>query len=215
MKKMLIPLIAGLFVFFTNASYAYTDYYSSRYTKETDPVSEIKSALEDINKFSKNKDNVHPAMLRDFLENKIFPHFDFDAMAGWITGPYARYMSSDDKAKFQNALRETLLSSLAKHLSGFSPETTKVTFYRTLYRGRDEAIVRAAVVRDEHRPVKLEFLMNKGDSNWQIIDIKAEGTSARLYYRRHFIAELREYSRQAEDRQFNESYNRYNRWQQP
>jgi phospholipid transport system substrate-binding protein len=211
MKKLLIPLIASLFALLTNTSYAYTDYYSSRYSQQTDPVSEIKSALEDINKFSKNKDNVHPAMLRSFLENKIFPHFDFDAMASWITGPYARYMSTEDKDKFRSTLRETLLSSLAKHLGSFSPENTKVTFYKTQYRGRDEAIVRASVTRGEQRPDRLEFLMHKGDSNWQIIDIKANYTSARLFYRKHFISELREYSRQYDDREYNESYGRYER----
>lgn len=209
MKKLLIPLMTCLFVLFTNASYAYTDYYAKRYSEETDPVSEIKSALEDINKFSKNKDNVHPAMLRSFLENKIFPHFDFVSMARWITGPYARYMSDEDKDKFKSALRETLLSSIATHIGGFSPENTKVTFYRTRYRGRNQALVRAAVIRGERRPDKLEFLMQKGDENWQIIDIKANGTSARLYYRKHFIAELREYSRQAEEREFRDSYGRY------
>jgi phospholipid transport system substrate-binding protein len=211
MNKILIPLISGLLVLFTNTSFAYTDYYSNRYTQETDPVSEIKSALEDINNFSKNKDNVHPAMLRDFLENKIFPHFDFDSMAGWITGPYARHMSNEDKDKFQSALRETLLSSLAKHLGGFTPENTRVSFYRTQYRGRDEAMVRASVTRGNRRPDKLEFLMHRGDENWQIIDIKANGTSARLYYRKHFIAELREYDRQSDDRDFNQSYGRYER----
>ncbi len=209
MNKLLIPFITGLFVLFTNTSYAYTDYYSQRYAPENDPVNEIKSALEDINNFSKNKDNVHPAMLRNFLENKIFPHFDFDAMASWITGPYARYMSDEDKSKFKNALRETLLSSLAKHLGGFSPENTKVKFHKTQYRGRDEALVRASVTRGEQRPVKLEFLMHKGDKNWQIIDIKANYTSARLYYRQHFIAELREYSRQYEEQEYKNSYDRY------
>lgn len=211
MKKLLIPLITGLFVFFTNTSHGYTDYYAKRYAQETDPVSEIKSALEDINKFSKNKDNVHPAMLRDFLENKIFPHFDFVEMASWITGPYARYMSDEDKTQFKSALRETLLSSLAKHLGSFSPDNTKVTFYRTQYRGRDQALVRAAVTRGDRRPDKLDFLMKKGDKAWQIIDIKANGTGARLYYRKHFIAELREYSRQSEERKYKESYGRYDR----
>jgi len=212
MKKLLIPLMTGLLVLFTNTGYAYTDYYAKRHAPENDPVSEIKSALEDINNFSKNKDNVHPAMLRSFLENKIFPHFDFDAMAKWITGPYARYMNDEDKDKFSSALRETLLSSLAKHLGGFSPENTKVTFYRTQYRGRDEALVRASVTRGDQRPDRLEFLMHKGDKNWQIIDIKANYTSARLYYRKHFIAELREYSRQSEEKEYKDSYDRYDRY---
>ena len=82
-----------------NMSYAYTDHSrqysdrddryparSSRLAQIPDPATELKQAVSDLEKFIKGKDAAHPGMLRAFLEKKIFPHFDFDAMSEWITG---------------------------------------------------------------------------------------------------------------------------------
>ena len=208
MKKFLVPLIALLAVLCMNTSYAYTDYSkryddrgdryqyrSSRYADIPDPVKELKQAVEDLEKFIKGKDAAHPGMLRAFLEKKIFPHFDFDAMSEWITGPYARYMSTEDKIKFQAKLQETFLTALVKHMGGFDPQNTSIRYDKTRFRKRgDEAIVKVNIVRPDQPTARLEFGMRRTGERWQIVDVKANGTSAVLYYRRHFMAELREYS---------------------
>ncbi len=49
--------------------------------------------------------------------------------------------------------------------------------------------------------------MQRTDGKWRVVDVKANGTSAVLYYRRHFIAELREYS----DRDFDKKRREYTR----
>jgi phospholipid transport system substrate-binding protein len=204
-----------------NASYAYTDYSkryddrderytsrSARYADIPDPVKELKQAVDDLEKFIKGQDVAHPGMLRAYLEKEIFPHFDFDAMSEWITGPYARYMSTQDKIKFQAKLQETFLTALVKHMGGFDPANTSLRYKNTIFRGRgDEAVVRINVVRTNQRPDRLEFGMRRNDGKWKIVDVKANGTSAVLYYRRHFIAELREYS----DRDYDDRRREYMR----
>ena len=221
MKKFLVPLITLLTILCMNASYAYTDYSkryddrderyparSARYADVPDPVKELKQAVEDLEKFIKGQDVAHPGMLRAYLEKEIFPHFDFDAMSEWITGPYARHMSTQDKIKFQSKLQETFLTALVKHMGGFDPANTSLRYNNTIFRGRgDEAIVRVNVVRSNQRPARLEFGMRRNDDKWKIVDVKANGTSAVLYYRRHFIAELREYS----DRDYEERRREYMR----
>lgn len=221
MKKFLVPFTAMFVVLCMNTSYAYTDYSkryddrgdryserSSRYADIPDPVKELKQAVANLEKFIKGKDAAHPGMLRAFLESEIFPHFDFDAMSEWITGPYARYMSTEDKRKFQAKLQETFLTALVRHLGGFDPVDTRLRFDKTTFRGRgNEAIVRVNVIRPEQRPARLEFGMRRNDAKWKIVDVKANGTSAVLYYRRHFIAELRGYS----DRDFDERRRDYAR----
>lgn len=208
MKKFLVPLITLLAVMCMNASYAYSDYSkryddrgdryparSDRYADIPDPAKELRRVVDDLEKFIKGQDVAHPGMLRAYLEKEIFPHFDFDAMSEWITGPYARYMSTEDKIKFQAKLQETFLTALVKHMGGFDPAKTSLRYDNTAFRGRgDEAIVRVKVIRADQRPARLEFGMRRTDGKWKIVDVKANGTSAVLYYRRHFIAELREYN---------------------
>ena len=159
------------------------------------PTHVIKTTLGKVTAFSSNSNKVNPVKLRDFIENKIIPHFDFDNMSHWITGRYANNMSEKDKTDFQRSLRETFLSSLAKHLGSFDAQNTRFRFYPARYRGPGEAFVSASVYRPNMPNVRLDFRMRKNDNDWKIIDVKANGSSAVIYYRRHFISQLRNYKK--------------------
>ena len=160
-----------------------------------DPTYIIHTTLEKITAFSSNADKVNPAKLRGFIENEIIPHFDFNNMSHWITGRYADNMSDKDKAEFQRKLRETFLSSLSKHLGSFDAENTRVRFQKARYRGPDEAFVNTTVYRPDTMSVRLDFRMKREGDDWKIIDVRANGSSAVLYYRRHFMSQLRAYDR--------------------
>ena len=180
----------------STGSYANPARPQSPATTPTDPAYVIQTALNKITTFSSNSDKVNPVKLRGFIENKIIPHFDFDNMSHWITGRYASNMTDKDKAEVQQNLRETFLSSLSKHLGSFDAENTRVRMYPARYRGQDEAFVSTSVYRPETPPVRLDFRMHQDGDGWKIIDVKANGSSAVLYYRKHFISQLRQYERQ-------------------
>lgn len=167
-------------------------YEPNRYPIEQDPTQKIKDTLEKLTAFITHADSVNPVELRAFIENEIIPQFDFDNMSHWITGPYAPYMSTEEKIDFQKKLRETFLSSLAKHLGSFDAEHTRIRFSPAQYRGRSEAFVRTVVVRPNQRPMRLNFRMRKSDGDWKIIDIRANGASAVIYYRSQFMSQLRQ-----------------------
>lgn len=161
----------------------------------TDPAYVIHTALDKITTFSSNSDKVNPVKLRGFIEHEIIPHFDFDNMSHWITGRYASNMSDNDKADFQRNLRETFLSSLSKHLGSFDAKNTRVKFFPARYRGPEESFVSTSIYRPDTPSVRLDFRMRRDADNWKIIDVKANGSSAVLYYRRHYISQLRQYQR--------------------
>ena len=104
-------------------------------------------------------------------------------------------MSDNDKADFQRNLRETFLSSLSKHLGSFDAKNTRVKFFPARYRGPEESFVSTSIYRPDAPSVRLDFRMRRDADNWKIIDVKANGSSAVLYYRRHFISQLRQYQR--------------------
>jgi len=164
-------------------------------TETEDPAYIIRTALTKITTFSSSSDKVSAIQLRAFIENEIIPHFDFNNMSHWITGRYANNMTAQDKTDFQRNLRETFLSSLAKHLGSFDAKNTRIRFYPARYRGQAEAFVSTSVYRPDAPTVRLDFRMKRKGNNWKIIDVKANGSSAVLYYRRHFMAELRQFQR--------------------
>jgi phospholipid transport system substrate-binding protein len=172
--------------------------YAPPTMKTNDPAYIIHTTLKKITTFSSNSDKANPVQLRGFIENQIIPHFDFDNMSHWITGRYASNMSEQDKTDFQRSLRETFLSSLAKHLGSFDAKNTRVRFFPARYRGPAEAFVSTTVYRPDTLPVRLDFRMKRNGNDWKIIDVKANGSSAVIYYRRHFMSQLRQYQRKTQ-----------------
>ena len=201
MKHLITKKATILFTFFSlllisSWSFAYNETRNAPTYTPSDPGYIIHTALEKITTFSSKSDKVNPVKLRGFIENEIIPHFDFDNMSHWITGRYADNMTDQDKSDFQRNLRETFLSSLSRHLGSFDAKNTRVRFQRARYRGQDEAFVGTRIYRPDTLPVSMEFRMRRDGDDWKIIDVKANGSSAVLYYRRHFISELRQYQRQ-------------------
>ena len=190
-KKAKYLLTFTSLLLFSSLSFAST----STPITPTDPAYVIHTALDKITTFSSNSDKVNPVKLRGFIEHEIIPHFDFDNMSHWITGRYASNMSDNDKADFQRNLRETFLSSLSKHLGSFDAKNTRVKFFPARYRGPEESFVSTSIYRPDAPSVRLDFRMRRNADNWKIIDVKANGSSAVLYYRRHYISQLRQYQR--------------------
>lgn len=203
-KQARILVISISILLVSSASFG----YGSPAHAPNDPAYIIKTTLDKITTFSRNSDKINPVKLRGFIEKQIIPHFDFDNMSHWITGRYASNMTDKDKSDFQRNLRETFLSSLSKHLGSFDPDNTKVQLFPARYRGPAEVFVSTSILRPDTIPVRLDFRMRRNDNDWKIIDVKANGSSAVLYYRQHFISQLRQYQRQ-----YQQPYQRHTRRQ--
>ena len=169
--------------------------YRSQHSTGNDPSYTIMEAVTKIKNFSGKSANVPPAMIRGFLEKEIIPMFDFDTMARWITGPYVQYMTTADQNEFYSNLKDTFLSSLGSHLGSFDSDNSKIRYYPARYKRNGEATVSVQVARPGKFPARLDFRMKNTGYNWKIIDVKANGTSAVLHYRNHFMSQLRQYGR--------------------
>jgi len=180
-----------LLISFNNANSG--AYNTSQYSANNDPSYSIMEAISKIKKFNSDTSNIPPAVVRSFLEKEIIPMFDFAIMARWITGPYVQYMSPSDQADFFTNLKDTFLSSLSNHLGSFDSENTKIRYYPARYKHNGEASVSVQVARPGKYPARLDFRMKRDGYNWKIIDVKANGTSAVLHYRNHFMSQLRQY----------------------
>lgn len=203
--RFLFSLFCTLLLITTSTSFANNYKTEGNQTTTQNPAHVIQATLKKITVFSSSSKNMaingatssnQVAQLRRFIEEQIIPNFDFDNMAHWITGRYAHNMTEQDKTDFKRSLRETFLSSLTKHLGSFDAENTRIKLQRTRYRGKEEAFVSATIYRPDRSSIRLDFRMRHASNSWKIIDIKANGASAVLYYRRHFISQLRQYQSQ-------------------
>lgn len=176
---------------------AYNTHYEQGYQPVSDPIETIQGALDKLRTFSQDNQDIEPATLNRFIETEIIPHFAFDLMTWWIAGPYARSMSPVDLDDLERRVRQTFLQSLATHLGSYDAERTQIRFRGPMYRAPGEATVSAYVSRSDAPPARLEFRMRLQGYDWKIIDVKANGTSAVVYYRNYFLSELRHRQYQA------------------
>lgn len=192
MKHYLTLFFVLLFTLAGSAN-AFNNRYAPAYPSTENPVQTIQTALNKLQKFSANKDNTNPKLLRGFIENEIIPHFAFDQMTYWIAGPYARRMNASNLQELEDRVKKTFLNSLDKHLSTYNASSVKMNFRRAQYRGPNEAIVSTMLLSPNQRPDRLDFRMKADGNGWKIVDVTANGISATLYYRKHFMSTLREY----------------------
>ena len=192
LKKLIASTSIFLFLLisFSNVNAAA---YRSQYSAPNDPSYSIMEAVTKIKNFSSKSANVPRATIEGFLEKEIIPLFDFSSMARWITGPYVQYMTSADQTEFYSNLKETFLASLGNHLGSFDSDKSTIRYYPARYQRNGEASVSVQVGRPGKYPARLEFRMKRDGYKWKIIDVKANGTSAVLHYRNHFMNQLRQY----------------------
>ncbi len=192
-----LSLFFVLLLSVTGSVHAFNGYYAPSPQPAVNPVQTIQNALQKLQAFGAGDKQSNPAQLRGFIENEIIPHFAFDQMTYWIAGPFARQMSAQNMQELEAQVKKTFLNSLSTHLGSYDAATTRVNFRPVNYRSQDEAVVSALIYSPNQPPAKLDFRMkarsNNQGSSWKIIDISANGISAALYYRQHFISTLRQY----------------------
>ena len=191
--KHYLTLVLILMLSITGSAHAYNGYYAPAKQSIENPVNTIQNTLDKLQKFSANRDNTNPRLLRAFISNEIVPHFAFDQMTRWVAGPFARRMNTSNMLALEERITNTFLTSLDKHLSNYNSSKIRANIRRAQFRGRDEAIVTALFFSPNQRPDRLEFRMKLQDNLWKIVDVTANGLSASLYYRNHFISTLRQF----------------------
>jgi len=119
-----------------------------------------------------------------FMTTEIEPYFDFEYMTRWAAGPAWQHMSPQQRAHMQDELKKSFMNTLASQLVTYTNQPIR---YFTP-RGQDGNDVRVNVwiMQPTGIPTRLEFRFYKNKDQWKIFDVKAEGNSAVVYYRKQF-----------------------------
>jgi phospholipid transport system substrate-binding protein len=142
--------------------------------------------------FIKSGKAVNEAQARAFLRTEIVPYFDFAYMTRWSAGPAWRRMGPEQRARMQEQLTESFLTTLIQRLTSYTNQP--IRYFTPRGQSRNDVRVSAWIMQPNGRPTKLEFRFYRGQTGWKIFDVKAGGNSAVVYYRRQFRDSLR-YSR--------------------
>jgi ABC-type transporter MlaC component len=158
-----------------------------------DPSASLQMTLNKISAFHNTKHHSNVFALRHFIEQDIMPRFSFRQMTRWVAGPYARYMTVNEKAAFASQLRTDFLSMLTEHLGNFNPDSHLILIGKTRHIQPDQATVEVHVSSRQQQPITLSFRMQQIQHLWKIVDIRSNGISLVMFYRARYISQLRGY----------------------
>jgi len=158
------------------------------------PPALLKEGIGKLTTFIKSGKAASREQAMDYLKHEISPYFDFTYMTRWAAGPAWRRMDPGQRARMQAQLTQSFLITLAQKLTSYSNQP--IRYFTPRGRSGEEVTVSAWIMQPSGYPTKLDFRFYPGKSGWKIFDVKANGTSAVVYYRKQFRDNLR-YNRYA------------------
>jgi phospholipid transport system substrate-binding protein len=169
----------------------YTSQPLPDYQKIT-PVDVLKDGIDRLQDFISSGEIYNQDRFERFVNEEVKPFFDFEEMARLVAGRFYYDLKPEDQRLFRNRLEEMFLMAFMRQVSEHAGPQPQVDFLPARFRGPDEVETLARVLFPDGYSTRLVFRFHRGKDGWKIYDVAADGSSAVLYYRHHFLSRARQ-----------------------
>ncbi|HTQ76790.1 MAG TPA: ABC transporter substrate-binding protein [Burkholderiales bacterium] len=125
------------------------------------------------------------------IEQKVLPHFNFDAMTASAVGHNWRSATPQQKARLTEEFKTLLVRTYASALASYSGQKFEFRPLRAKPTDTD-VTVNVRVLQPGTQPVQLDYDMEKHPSGWKVWDVRVGGISLVANYRTEFDNAVRE-----------------------
>jgi phospholipid transport system substrate-binding protein len=125
------------------------------------------------------------AKVKQLIETKLAPNFDFARMTALAVGRNWRNASPEQQKQLTDEFRTLLVRTYSGALSGYRDNTMDYKPLRS-NPGDTEVIVRTEVRRAGQAPVQIDYNMAKTPEGWKAYDVAVAGVSLVTNYRDEF-----------------------------
>ncbi|MEP7206090.1 MAG: ABC transporter substrate-binding protein [Casimicrobiaceae bacterium] len=125
------------------------------------------------------------ARVRDVIEAKLLPNFDFQRMTALAMGRNWRQATPEQQARLVDEFRTLLVRTYSSALNQYRNETIDYKPLR-MNPSDTEVTVRTAINRSGGAPVPMDYNMAKTPSGWKAYDVVIGGVSLVTNYRDEF-----------------------------
>lgn len=149
------------------------------------PAMVLRNGIETLTGYLDDNRGIEPGQLRRFLDKEIVPYFDFQRMTYWAAGPLNRYLTQEQRQRLTFLLKERFMAAMVEQLTSY--HHTQLQYLRP--RGNlaaGDVTLSVRVYGENAYPVQLDFRLYRGNGNWKVYDVIANGSSAVSYYRNEF-----------------------------
>jgi phospholipid transport system substrate-binding protein len=125
------------------------------------------------------------AKVKQLIETKLAPHFDFVRMTALAVGRNWRSANPEQQQQLMDQFRTLLVRTYSGALTGYRDNTMDYKPLR-MNAGDSEVIVRTEVRRAGQAPVQIDYSMAKTPEGWKAYDVIVAGVSLVTNYRDEF-----------------------------
>ena len=125
------------------------------------------------------------ARIRDVLEAKLLPNFDFARMTALAMGKNWRSATPEQQKRVTDEFRALLVRTYSSALNGYRNETIEYKPLR-MNAGDTEVTVRTLVLRASGAPIQIDYSLEKKPDGWKCYDVIVGGVSLVTNYRDEF-----------------------------
>lgn len=112
---------------------------------------------------------------RERLEPIIRARFDLAFIAGAVLGRHAATLDESGRARFNTTFARLVVNTYAARFKGYSGHTIEVVDQRPMRAGRQ--LVRTRLAAPEDSGTTLDYLLQKSDGEWKIVNVVSGGVS--------------------------------------
>lgn len=160
------------------------------------PVDLLEESINNVSTFLAQPQEASVDEITYFLHQEIGPHFDFNYMARWVAGRYFTKMSAEQQAEFTETFIGLFITTFVKKLTHFQKYPPVIGDFVSKRTSNNEATASVKVFKDTGGRIQVDFKFIKTPMGWKVIDVRANGISALLYYRNYFMEQIRRSNQQ-------------------
>jgi phospholipid transport system substrate-binding protein len=164
----------------------------SAYAQEA-PDAMVKRVSQDVLQTIKSDPKIQSgdqARIREVMESKLAPNFDFDRMTALAMGRNWREATPEQQKRLTAEFKTLLVRTYSGALTQYRDQTIDYKPLRADPNAAD-VLVRTEVVRQGQPPVQIDYGMEKKDNAWKAYDVVVGGVSLVTNYRDEFTEQVR------------------------
>lgn len=131
------------------------------------------------------------ARIRELVESKLLPSFDFTRMTALAMGRNWRTANSEQQQQLEAEFRTLLVRTYSGALTQYRDEALE---YKPLRAnpGATEVVVRTLVLKPGRTPIQIDYSMEQTPQGWKAYDVIVGGVSLVTNYREEFNAQIQD-----------------------
>ena len=130
------------------------------------------------------------ARIREVIEVKLVPNFDFTRMTALAMGKNWRAATPEQQKRVTDEFKTLLVRTYSSALSKYRDETIDYKPLR-MNPGDTDVTVRTLVMKSGGQPVQIDYNLAKATDGWKVFDVVIGGVSLVTNYRDEFNDQVR------------------------